>query len=282
MRLLPIRSISTVVALAALFGSLASVPPIFGQTNSEKPPGSFNARLAAMITHPSLGNAGLDPRWISPDWPDPGIKIADVSFNGLPMSEVALQLLAQFKNRFDIIIAGSSQNPAGMNPVADMDTATGGTLNLAALTVNLHLKNVSATELFNAMNLALEAENTDARWELRMNGSRPLALLKVYHPAMSLPRAVPSEKQREVYFVGDLLTKGETMPQLYKTICSVYDMAYSSGINGTGHEDIKFHDAAQLIIVNAVPERVAFVFETLKALREKIIADRRAESGTKK
>ena len=52
----------------------------------------------------------------------------------------------------------------------------------------MRLKNVTASEVFNAMNIVFETENTPLRWELRMNGNRPAAVLYVL-PDL-LPRVV--------------------------------------------------------------------------------------------
>jgi len=209
-----------------------------------------------------------EPEWIHPDWSDPGAKLADVSFSGVPITEVANQLRQLFTNAFDVIVPGVSQT----EPTLTADPA--------GINVNVQLKNVTATELFNAMNLAFEAEHTAVRWELTMNGSRPTALLRAL-PSLTPPLTPPIEKKPTVYFVGDLVGEGDhgtmNMSQLYETVSKVYDMAFGTDKTNASQypsqTEIKFHVPSQLLIVSATPDRVDFVLQTLKALRDKARLD---------
>lgn len=220
-----------------------------------------------------------ESQWIRPDWTDPGLKLDDVNFDGLPVSEVVKTLRQRFTNAFDVIVPGGSQTQQ-IQPV-------GGPVELNSILVNLHLKNVNATEVFNAMNLTFEAENTAARWELRMNGSRPLALLRALPLFEQTAPPVPApEKKRMVYFVGDLVGDGShgtmNMIQLYETVCNLYNIAFGGekGVLGEldhrkpmpSETEIRFYQPSQLLIVSATPDRVAFVLETLKALRDRACA----------
>ena len=59
------------------------------------------------------------------------------------------------------------------------------------------------------------------------------------------------------------------MEHLFKTLCSVYDMAFHDGGPPASEADLKFHDEAQLVIVTGTPDRIGFVQSTLAAMREK-------------
>jgi len=80
------------------------------------------------------------------------------------------------------------------------------------------------------------------------------------------------EPKRMVYFVGDLTgdakSGGMTMEQIVKTVEEIWDMTY--------HEPgvVQFHKDAQLLIVSGTPDQIAFVQQTLGALRVKVQLDR--------
>jgi hypothetical protein len=209
------------------------------------------------IPRRELTGPAAEAQWIHPDWPDPGVKLDEFKVE-LPVRDVANVLLKRFKDRFDVIIPEISEN---------LDQP----INFSDITVKLELKNVTATEVFNAMNILFEAENTPVRWELKMNGSRPVALLKPLRSPVDQPTL---HKAPMVYFVGDLVAEGRdgstaNTAHVYETVCKVYDMAfglYGASPSGT---DIKFYEPSQLLIVSATPEKLSFVQDTLKALRDK-------------
>jgi hypothetical protein len=215
-------------------------------------------------------------QWVDPNWQEPEKIIHEISFDGLPLAEIARYLREQFKDSFDIIVPGSWQeDPAQPSsvPVYPGD-----------FTIKLQLKNVRASEIFNAMNLVLEGENNPVRWELKMNGARPIALLR-YLPDL-LPQHVkppaPEPPKRMIYFVGDLLgdekSGGMSIEQLVKTISEVYDMSYGKAQHG---KQLQFHKEAQLLIVNGTAEHITFVQDTLRALRQKAQMDRQANTFPK-
>jgi hypothetical protein len=244
-----------------------------------------NAKAQAPVPPPAA-------QWIAPDWKDPGKVLQDVSFDGFPLSEIAKRLHEWFKEGLDMIVPSSwESSPMGTSgQVVSFSPDT--------VSVNLHVKNVNAEELFNAMNLAFEAENAPVRWQLQMNGDRPLAVLRVLPallpqlaemvngPASAAPTAPPPEKKRMVFFVGDLVGEGMRMEKLYRTVCDVYDKGYASDGGATAQNDIKFHEEAQLLIVSATPDRVDFVRNTLLALQGKFEKARRdaaaADSNAKR
>jgi len=136
--------------------------------------------------------------------------------------------------------------------------------------IRIQLKNVTASEVFNAMNLVFETENTPMHWELKMNGNRPTVILRVFPGPFSVPQEQP---RRHVFFVGELLgdekTGGMTMEQLVKTISEVYEMSYGTS-QGPISNHLQFHKQAQLLIAMGTNEELSFVSETLAALRQKI------------
>jgi hypothetical protein len=227
-------------------------------------------------------------QWIAPDWKDPAQVLPDVSLDGVPLTEIARMIRGWFKDSVEVIVPASWESPPlGAN-------ARVINFSLDAVSVHLHVKNVNAEELFNAMNLTFEAENSPVRWQLLMNGDRPLAVLRVL-PALlpgveeaknegssTAPAAPPPEKKRMVFFVGDLVGEGMNMEKLYRIVCDVYEKGYAGTGGPTAQNDIKFHEDAQLLIVNSTPDRVDFVQNTLHALRDKARLDATAAGSNAK
>jgi hypothetical protein len=268
------RRIQTAATIAALILGFASMARAGDQKNAPNPP-------------PAVATAGsVDPvtglpvsQWIDPDWKDSGLALQSFSFQDLPLSELAKVLKTQFKEAFDVILPGSCDfpSPNGQSSPSRIE--------IGNVTVKLDLKNVRATDVFNAMNLVFESENAPLRWELKMNGKRPLALLRVEPSLLPPPAPDPppptGEKKRMVYFVGDLVgdgkTGGMTMQQLFDTVSSVYNMAFNEaapganafGVPAAPPANLKFHDAAQLLVVEGTYDKIDFVQNTLAALREK-------------
>jgi hypothetical protein len=218
--------------------------------------------------------------WKDPNWKDPDIVLTNVNFvEGLPVGEVARYLREEFKNSFDTLLPGNWSDPNRPNESLDPQS----------FMVRLQLKNVTASEVFNAMNLLFETENTPLRWELKMNGKRPTALLRVLaqpspknpppviDPTTGLPMP-PPETKRGVYFVGNLLgdekSGGMTMEQLVQTLSEVHQMSFGS------EGGLQFHKQAQLVIVTGTDAEIEFIGNTLTALKQKeeLDAVRKAQS----
>jgi hypothetical protein len=260
-------------SLAAIFFLTVSLGAAPAQKGPGAPPAvDPNTGLPITTTLPGSGGglATLQPQpapqWMDPNWKDPDIVLTNVFYNGLPLIEVARDLRERFKGSFDVLANGN------------------GDFDLRAVMIRLQLKNVTASEVFNAMNLVFENDRTPLRWELKLNGKRPTALLRVlaspkYPPpaiidpttGLPVPPPVP-EPKRMVYFVGDLTgdakSGGMTMEQIVKTVEEIWDMTY--------HEPgvVQFHKDAQLLIVSGTPDQIAFVQQTLGALRVKVQLDR--------
>jgi hypothetical protein len=208
--------------------------------------------LPANGSPPFLDQNG-SPTWIQQSWPDPA-KVVSLHWpDGLPVSEVARYLQEQFTNTFDIIMPATVFDPTTVD-------------------VKLELKNVTASEIFRAMNMQFELDNTPLRWELTWNDSRPTALLR-YLPQI-LPKA--PETKRMVFFVGDLIgdeqSGGMTMREIVQTITDIWGTAY--GQPGV----IQFYEPAQLVIVTGTIDQIEFIDQTLRALRQKVEMSRQEQS----
>ena len=197
------------------------------------------------------------PQWKDPGWKDPDKKLT-VTYEGLPVEEVSADLRKQFNEAFDIVI------PRGAQP--------GNNFEAASAQIRIQLKNVTASELFNAMNLMFEAENTPLRWELKINGSRPMVVLRVLS-VVGWPTPPPEPPQRKIFFVGDMVGDEKsgrmTMEQLVKTVSEVYEMSYGAAHGGVS-DHLQFHKQAQLLVVTGTVDEISFVMETLSALRQKV------------
>jgi hypothetical protein len=242
-------------------------------------PGSAIAPIPAPGLDPSTGlpvtsidpATGLppEPEWIEPGWGDGGIILTNVAYDGLPLSEVVSHLRESFKGTFNIL------------PLPQAFEHDWG----AEIIIHLQLRNVTAREIFNAMNLVFENDRTPVRWQLRSSTSAlPYAQLRV------LPQAAPQPApgggggifppQRMVYFVGNLVgdekSGGMTMDQITKTILDIWpaDFGKPEGV-------IQFHKEAQLLVVNGTPEEIAFIHQTLAALNEKVSAGRPKTEASK-
>ena len=275
-------------SLAAIFFLTVSLGAAPAQKGPGAPP-AVDPNTGLPITMPQPGSGGglaapqpqPAPQWKDPNWKDPDIVLTNVSYE-IPLGEVVRDLCYHFKDSFDVLTP--------VNPDLDRDWQS--------VMIRLQLKNVTASEVFNAMNLVFENDKTPLRWELKLNGKRPTALLRVLaepgpkkpspaidpttglplpmpaiDPTTGLPVAAPApEPKRMVYFVGDLTgdakSGGMTMEQIFKAVEQVWDMTY--------HEPgvVQFHKDAQLLIVSGTDDQIVFVQRTLAALREKVQLDR--------
>ena len=216
-----------------------------------------------------VGNSG--PTWKDPEWKDPDKRLT-VSYDGLPVEEVARDLRKQFNEAFDVVI------PKAWQPTINSSPFNSPPFEAASVQIKIQLKNVTASELFNAMNLMFEAENTPLRWELKMNGSRPTVVVRVL-PMSVFVSPPPEPPQRKIIFVGEMVGDEKagkmTMEQLVKTISEVYEMSYGAS-HGAISDHLQFHKQAQLLIVTGSVDEVNFVMETLSALVKKAEHSRRA------
>lgn len=208
--------------------------------------------------------APTQPDWKDPDWKDPDLRLADIDFQGLPIVEIANFIRERFKGQFDIILPDPTEE--GINHLTERLVPPTDWRNETIL--NLKLKDVSASELFNAMNLSFENDKTPLQWELKVFGHRQIALLRVLlDPAPAEAPQPPQRQQQRVYFIGDLIGDGEngdmTMDQIIKTIRDIWQM--TDNTNGK----IQFHNEAQLLVVTGTPGQIQFVDQTLSALHSR-------------
>jgi len=264
--------IPAAIALSILFCSLVSAQVFDPQTGRPIPQRNqpLVAGGPAPTFDPTTGmpiNPPADSDWKDPNWKDPDIVIKEVNFDGMAIADVANYIRDQFKNEFDIILPVATVGEGTVNqltgiPVSITDWKTD-------IAVQLRLKNVTASELFNAMNLMFANDETPLKWELKVYGHRQIALLRTL--VNQIPNAVPPPKHevRKVYFVGDLIgdqkSGGMTMQQIIKTITDVWAIANANG-NGAS---IRFHEDAQLLVVTGSPDQIDFMEQTLNALKEK-------------
>ena len=244
------------VRIAALILTLAlsSAP----NSQAEGFPGAAGAPVAPQPIDPTTGLPVADPsRWKDAEWKDPDKVLAEVSYDGIPVAEVARDLRKKFNDAFDIIVP-TLQSPNNAATITDPGNTP----------IRIQLKNVTASEVFNAMNLVFETENTPMQWELKMNGSRPTVILRVF-PGPTFPQEPP---KRRIYFVGQLLgdekNRGMTIEQLVKTISEVYEMSYGKSQGGIANH-LQFHKDAQLLVVTGSNDELVFIEQTIAALQQR-------------
>ena len=238
--------------LTAICVLLASLAVVMAQPAAPQFTPSSTVPALDPTTGLPLTQSIPEPQWIDPNWSDPGIVLTNLDYDGLPLTEVARQLRLCFKDQFNIL---------------PMPTTFG--TNWGDTTISLQLKNVRATDVFNAMNMVFENDRTPLRWQL-MNASGPTVMLRVLPDAEPVPslQTRPSEKHRMVLFVGNLIgdekSGGMTMDQLMNTLVEAWpeDLGKPDGV-------IQFHTQAQLLVVDGTSEQNEFVQQMLSALQQK-------------
>ncbi len=268
---LPLRSSLTVLLLVL---SVCAASVRGGQPPTAQPPPA--PPQAAGAIDPSTGLPVIPPpQWRDPNWTDPDKTIPELTYIGLPISEVARSLGDAFKGQFDIILPEDFGQglPGNAN-----NTDWGATV------IHLRLQNVKASEVFNAMNLLFENDRIPLQWELKMNGSRRLALLRVkVNPKLEEP--YDKRVAKRIYYVGDLIFEdasagmGRNMKELTDTVYDVWRSA-----SPEKNAQIQFHEKAQLLIATGTDDEINFVQQILEALRtkDKVEANRRQEAADKK
>jgi hypothetical protein len=253
---LQIQTLAASLFVIALLAT-AAAQPVSKQAPSAHPAGGFPAPGGAPPMDPATGLPlpPAPPKWIDENWSDPDIILTNVTYDGLPLNEVAKHLRDCFQGQFDILpMPGTYGTDWGRETL-----------------IQLQLKNVRASEVFNAMNLVFENDQTPLRWELKASG-HPLVLLRVLPEAapktdpFSQPK--PTETHRMVYFVGNLIgdekSGGMTMDQIIKTISEIWPADL-----GKPEEVIQFHKDAQMLIVNGTRNQLDLIQQTLQALGRK-------------
>ncbi|PWU19671.1 MAG: hypothetical protein C5B50_06060 [Verrucomicrobia bacterium] len=262
------------------FGTFAKAAPIQGGLTQPTVPGP--GAIQPVPTPPAIGMpAAIDPAtglpMAKPEWKGPEKALTEVSFDNIPIIEVGKNLKDMFGNEFDVLL------PYGATPMAPVNWRWEDTL------VTLRLKNVKASEVFNAMNMVFETAKTPLQWDLIMNGHRPTALLRIVNdlvpglpgsidPTTGLPVAPnrPHSENSMVFFVGELVGDPKNGGMSLDDILQTMREVYKAGTGGDP-QHITCHEKAQLLIVHAVPEDIGFVQSALAALREKARLDARRQ-----
>lgn len=264
----------------SLAGSLAQSPSVPVATV----PRAFNPNTGLPLTpapqafDPTTGQP-IPPEgseWKDANWKDPDIVLTNVNFDGQPVSEIANVIRDQFKGEFDLLLPQDSIPPGSLNLRTGLPMEA---TDWYSYSINLRLKNVTASELFNAMNLLFENDKTPLRWELKVNDNRQIALLRVMtQPMPAVPAAPPAAVERRVYFVGNLIgdqkNGGMTMEQIIKTVTDIWKMANVSD------GKIQFHEDAQLLVVTGTRDQIDFMDQTLQALRDKMVQKKIEQQST--
>jgi len=141
--------------------------------------------------------------------------------------------------------------------------------------IKLRLKNVSIVEVFQAMNMLFEIEKWPCRWELVMNGSRPVAVLRP--PEIESPSAVPAGDTPEaraqvvghsVAYVGNLLGTPDLMNP--DALCETLEEIAKQTFPGSSTIKVQFHRGAELVVLSGTDEELRVMNEVLRALKEKV------------
>jgi len=130
------------------------------------------------------------------------------------------------------------------------------------------------------MNMQFEIEHKPIRWELTMNGRRPVAVLRELEPE-PLPAAPaggggadPQAVSRSVVFVGDLLGGPGSEGMKPDKLCEILKETVWNTFPGSKTQKIQFHPAAELLVLSGTDEEVHFMKDVLQALKEKASVQR--------
>lgn len=227
--------------------------------------------VAAPATNEKTSTPAAATQWKHPGWKDPDHVLPLVQLDGLPLMEVVHYLRHEFKHEFDVLLPSQ---PVPMYPSVDPRTglpAGAETIDADAIQVKLLLKEVMASEVFNAMNLLFDADRIPVRWELLMNGDRPTAFLRpTPPPQVDVPPRPLDQPRRSVFFVGEIVGNegdgGLSWDQFNRTMEEVCRRVYR---DEPARPRTEAHRDAALLIVTGSQEQIDFVRSTLEALKEK-------------
>ena len=214
---------------------------------------------------------------VPPEWKVKA-EIPDFISDNLPLVEVSRNLQAQCQQQFDVLIpkdpvpVAPQPSPDGIPPPPELLTNPWG-----ATSIGLRLNNVNVIEVFQAMNMLFEIERKPLRWELVMNGRRPVAVLHELESAP--PSAVPAGGtqtppsnlaiSRSVVFVGDLLGGPDSGGMKPDTLCEILKETVGNMFPASSTPKIQFHRAAELLVLSGTDEELRFMKDVLQALKEK-------------
>lgn len=209
------------------------------------------------------------PTWKDTNWQDPDIILTNVSYDNLPLAEIGRDLRDRFKAQFDVLLPAPTSGENSLNRLTGLPVPA---TDWTQTEVQMRLKDVTASEVFSAMNLIFENDKTPLQWELKVNGHRQVALLRVLVDRNPQFPSQKREEVRKIYYVGDLIgdadSGGLTMEQITKTVTDVWRMADAEG------GKLQFHNEAQLLVFTGTRDQIDFMEQTLAALRQKHDAKR--------
>jgi hypothetical protein len=220
---------------------------------------------------------------IPPEW-KLAVEARDYNFDNLPLTEVTRNLQDEAKQQIDVLMPGSVvlHWPPPGQPAETTETA--------GIPIKLRLKNASVIEVFQAMNMLFEIESTPLRWELAMNGQRPVALLRQLEaeptarvPGGGTPAEVrPKPVTYSVVAVEALFgapDAGGMKPDALSTI--LLETAQET-LGASSTRKIQFHPGSGLLILSGTEEELRFMQDVLKALRDKFMLEQsRSATGAR-
>src|SRR5215831_13198936 len=100
--------ISIITVIAGVTATVATAQPFSPGGATKGPARAFPAQPGGVDPATGLPIAAAQPEpWMDPQWKDPQKKLT-VSYDGLPVSEVAADLRKQFEDAFDIVLPRSA------------------------------------------------------------------------------------------------------------------------------------------------------------------------------
>jgi hypothetical protein len=192
----------------------------------------------------------------------------DYTFDGLPLSEVTISLQEQTKHQFDVLMPHGFDryaSPPGGLPAEQEDPNS--------YLIKLRLKDVSIIEVFQAMNMLFEIEKWPCRWELVMNGHRPVAVLRPpVVPADNTPEVRAQPVGHMVAYVGNLLLLGVPDPGRMNPddLCETLEKTANQTFPGSSTIKVQFHRGAELVVLSGTDEELRVMNEVLQALKERV------------
>jgi hypothetical protein len=200
---------------------------------------------------PPFKDANGSATWIDPAWKDSDKILPSFSIPGWPVTEAVNRLREQFTNDFDIILPSAIP---GFDP--------------SQVNVDLELKNVKASEIFSAMNLQFELNQSPLRWELTLNGSRPTAILRNL-PRLGPPPPPAPPQIRKVFSVAYMLGDYPGTNDLDKLNEISYTIIHVWGETGVRVGTVNTYPPGQLLIISGTADQVDLAEQTLRELGHK-------------
>jgi len=206
-------------------------------------------------------------------------RMPEANFDGVPLGEITKYLQKAYDYQFDVIVPERQviDEPVAIDPTTGLPLPAPAPRHIETgdQIIELHLRNVTATEVFKAMNLLFEEQRNQLQWDLVMNGERSTAVLRVldYPEERETPPPPPPRKQA-IFFVGDLIDSddpnGLTLESLRHLLVEVWiqtpkvDEAFRDETPA-----INYHQKTELLIMLGTEDEINSVTQTLKALKDR-------------